>query len=80
MILHIGIASIRWAGNKTAVANQDYHLHCPFAGYPILSITWHRGGQVGRIDSYISRLISFELELFDDLMTDNQGDGQVQNV
>lgn len=41
-----GIPVIRWAGNKTAVAGQDYNLDCPFAGYPVQSVTWLRAGQV----------------------------------
>lgn len=41
-----GVPAIRWAGNKTAVAGQDYYLDCPFAGYPVQSISWLRGGQV----------------------------------
>lgn len=41
-----GIPVIRWAGNKTAVAGQDYNLDCPFAGYPVQSVTWLRAGQL----------------------------------
>ncbi len=41
-----GVPAIRWIGNKTAVAGQDYYLDCPFAGYPVQSITWFRAGQV----------------------------------
>jgi hypothetical protein len=47
-----GVPAIRWAGNKTAVAGQDYHLDCPFAGYPVQSITWFRGGQVSLFHYY----------------------------
>lgn len=45
------MASIRWTANRTAISGQDYALHCPFAGYPILSITWYRNSQV---DAYKS--------------------------
>ena len=38
--------SVRWTANRTAVAGSDFVLHCPFSGYPILSISWYRHGQV----------------------------------
>ena len=41
-----GVAAVRWTANRTAVSGQDYALHCPFSGYPILSITWSRNNQV----------------------------------
>lgn len=40
------MAVIRWTANRTAVSGEDYFLACPYGGYPIVSITWSRNGQV----------------------------------